>query len=370
MMRILFISNVPTQYGIQFFNSVHAAGVDLTVLYRNSASEQSPWVGLPDRKFRNSVVSGWFRTFVAVHRAKPDVVISAGWEGTEHLAALASAMLRGSRRGIWTDCPRPLRVGVRERLRLMALRLLFSCCDFVFGAGESAVSSLVGYGCPSPKTVCLDLSFDETIFRPHRTDTLRTPISFLSVGRLADEKNWVDIIDALSNLVAQGVSKSDFAWTLIGSGPSKSHLELLLRKRGLHENCTILPWADAETLRSLYAESIALVHTSHREPFGLVIIEALATGTPVIGSLGAGAVSDLKTSPGVSTFSPGDIAKLTDYLKGAIDGTLRLATVRGEACRSVQKYRCTRTAAKFVEDLELLVNGPAGSSPRCVEGAL
>jgi glycosyltransferase involved in cell wall biosynthesis len=147
---------------------------------------------------------------------------------------------------------------------------------------------------------------DATLFRPReRTLDLPRPI-FLSVGRLAREKN----LEAFLDLDLPG-SK-----VVVGDGPSLASLQ----RR--YPEAVFLGALFGEQLAEAYASSDVFVFPSKTDTFGLVLLEALASGVPIAAFPVAG---------------PRDV--ITDPAVGALDDDLRAACLRAlnlsrEKCRA------------------------------------
>lgn len=60
--------------------------------------------------------------------------------------------------------------------------------------------------------------------------------------------------------------------------------ESMLRSHGLTDRVTVMPFLERSTLASIYRQAAAVLLTSDREGFGFPVVEALASGTPVIAS--------------------------------------------------------------------------------------
>lgn len=102
----------------------------------------------------------------------------------------------------------------------------------------------------------------------------------LSIGRLIPEKRFDLVIRALPQLRLQLPQTS---LCIIGEGPDRGRLEALGAELGVAD---AIQWAgrvatEQEVWRSLGAAQV-LIHPSAREGFGIVVIEAMAAGLPVV----------------------------------------------------------------------------------------
>ena len=105
------------------------------------------------------------------------------------------------------------------------------------------------------------------------TDT----IELVFVGRLAIEKGVLPLIDAARILRDRGVA---FHLTIVGGGP----LADAVRDRASGLNVDLLGEQPRASLGAHFQRADVAIVPSLNEPFGLVIVEALACGTPVIAS--------------------------------------------------------------------------------------
>ena len=114
--------------------------------------------------------------------------------------------------------------------------------------------------------------------------------------------------------------------------------------------------ADSETKRTLLAGADALLFPiDWNEPFGLVMVEALASGTPVIGF-------DRASVPEV--VEHGRTGFVVDDVDGMVDAIGRLAEIDRRACRAAAEQRFT--VRRMVDDIEAMyrrvLDGPGGSA--------
>lgn len=146
----------------------------------------------------------------------------------------------------------------------------------------------------------------------------KTP-TFLYVGRITydDTKRVNDLLHALARL------RGSFKAKIIGTAPESrsgdmARLQSLSAELGLVEKVDWLgwqadPWAAA-------GEVSALIMTSEREAFGMVLVEAINCGIPCVSSdCGAGPSEIVQPGKNGWLFPVGDVGKLAAYMQRIID---------------------------------------------------
>ncbi len=101
----------------------------------------------------------------------------------------------------------------------------------------------------------------------------------LLIGRLVYEKGFQLALEAMPKLIEQ-VPGTRFL--VAGSGTHEAELHKQADELGLGEDGTFLGWIGDDVLHSLYAIADVCVVPSIYEPFGLVALEAMASGCPCI----------------------------------------------------------------------------------------
>jgi glycosyltransferase involved in cell wall biosynthesis len=137
---------------------------------------------------------------------------------------------------------------------------------------------------------------------PHGVDTNRfypdheahpavNPDTFtlLFVGRLISRKNASLAIEAVSRL-----QRDDIELIIAGTGRLQDELKRMAQESDVSEHITFLGYVPESELEMLYAGADMTAFTSTYEGFGLVVLESLAAGTPVVGTP-VGSVPDLIT---------------------------------------------------------------------------
>ena len=118
----------------------------------------------------------------------------------------------------------------------------------------------------------------------------------LYVGRVAFEKNIDFLLRMFVKLRAQ---RPDALFVIAGEGPAREHLMKLARELGLGEATRFIGYLDRRTdLPNCYAAGDAFVFASRTETQGLVLLEAMAQGTPVVSTAELGTRSILTPESG------------------------------------------------------------------------
>jgi len=101
----------------------------------------------------------------------------------------------------------------------------------------------------------------------------------LLVGRLVYEKGFQLALDALPDVIEQ---VGNVRFLVAGSGTHEQELKAQAKRLGLSDHGTFLGWIGDDALHSLYRIADLCVVPSIYEPFGLVALEAMASGCPCI----------------------------------------------------------------------------------------
>ena len=123
-----------------------------------------------------------------------------------------------------------------------------------------------------------------------------------------------------------------------GSGTAEADLKTQARRRGLAAHGTFLGWIGDDVLHSLYRIADLCVVPSIYEPFGLVALEAMASGCPCIVA-DVGGLREVVPNPDVGLrFTARDPRSLADAMERVLtDDELRAGLV-AEAAEHVMRF--------------------------------
>ena len=107
----------------------------------------------------------------------------------------------------------------------------------------------------------------------------------ISVGRLAPEKNWETLLHAFAKVYLE---HPNLRLVLIGDGPAKESLQTLASELGIAEQVTFTGTIPFQEIPAYLKAADAFSFASVTETQGLVTIEAMAAGLPVVAVDGSG----------------------------------------------------------------------------------
>jgi glycogen(starch) synthase len=130
-------------------------------------------------------------------------------------------------------------------------------------------------------------------------------------GRLEAEKGIFTMLDAMP-MVLNAFPRTRLV--VAGSGGQSDRFDAEVERRGLAGSVVRTGWLPEDDLRALVGSADAALVPSLYEPFGLVALEAMSLGAPVICGRTGGLVDIVDDGVTGLLFTPGDAASLTDAI--------------------------------------------------------
>ncbi len=153
--------------------------------------------------------------------------------------------------------------------------------------------------------------------------------TIVCVRRLARRMGLESLIEAFAQAT---VNHPDVRLVIGGQGPLRAELEQQVQRAGLTKNVEFLGFVPDATLPAVYAAAdMSIVPSSALEGFGLISLESLACGTPVLVTP-VGGLPDTVQGLGDDLVLKGtSVEDIASGLRGWLDGTLQIPT--RQACR-------------------------------------
>lgn len=177
----------------------------------------------------------------------------------------------------------------------------------------------------------------------------------LFVGTIEPRKN-------LGTLLAAWAGVRTRAQLVIAGGWGWREGEMRARLESLGDRVRLVGGVQPEELPGLYARAICLAHPAWYEGFGMTLLEAMASGTPVICS----ATSSLPEVAGDAAvlLDPGDVDGWREALQRMVDDPAHRDDLRERGLRRAAGFTWTRAAGETWAVLSSALRGAPARSPR------
>lgn len=159
-------------------------------------------------------------------------------------------------------------------------------------------------------------------------DKLNIPtnlVNFLYVGRFSKEKGILHFLDAIRKTADYS---RNFRVYFIGGGVLRDELVRRIHLMELNDICYVLPWVSQDQLSLWYSAADALVLPSYTEAMARAMGEALACGTPVIGSDIMGVADHIRNGFNGYKYPSKNTEQLSHILTTVIDQPYMLRDLR------------------------------------------
>jgi glycosyltransferase involved in cell wall biosynthesis len=166
---------------------------------------------------------------------------------------------------------------------------------------------------------------------------------FLCIGRLCEQKGQLLLLQAFSKFIELG--NKGFL-TLAGDGEMRRDVEQFIEKNKLNDHVKITGWVDSNQIKTMLSNSHAMLLPSFAEGLPVAIMEAMATGVPVISTAIAGIPELVKHNETGFLVAPGSVDELQLALSSFVSlDTDTLNRIKHAAFDAVSTYHDADTEA-------------------------
>lgn len=169
---------------------------------------------------------------------------------------------------------------------------------------------------------------------------------FIHIGRLCSDKGQLLLIEAAAQLKDFGLS---FHLEIIGDGPLRPQIEVLIKDYRLQEHVTLRGWLGSEEVRDSLKRASIMLLPSFAEGLPVVIMEALAMERPVISTYIAGIPELVRPGENGWLIPAGDVDSLVAAMQDAIHTPVDQLRNMGRAGRArvLEKHNIHVEVAKL-----------------------
>jgi glycosyltransferase involved in cell wall biosynthesis len=172
----------------------------------------------------------------------------------------------------------------------------------------------------------------------------------LFAGRLVSRKGVDVALRALARLHERG---RPLSLTICGDGPARDRLEAMSRELNVADDVNFRGWTEPDELAALYQKSQAALIPSRKEPFGIVVLEAIAGGCPVVAS-NVGGLPEAVGDCGLLVESENPEV-LADAVENILEPGIR-SDLRAAMPDHVARHRMETIAGEYLDLLKSVVD--------------
>ncbi len=229
--------------------------------------------------------------------------------------------------------------------------------DVIITPSPSMAKLLKSYGITTD-IVALPTGIHLKDYPNHEKTALRKQLEFdpdtvyiLCVGRLASEKNVQQLLNDFGRCF---VRDQRIHLLFAGEGPERRAYESIVEARGLKQNITFLGNVPHDELRDIFVASDIFAFPSLTDTQGIVLIEAMASGTPsvVYNALGPG---DIITNGENGLKANVDTDQFFQHLFSLIENADLREKLGIGALREVRKYSIEKTTDQLEQLYKVLI---------------
>jgi len=213
---------------------------------------------------------------------------------------------------------------------IILMKLIYSIADMVLPVSEELCRNINTYINVEKKCRVVYNTVNTNFFYLPKKKVEKKRKEVIAIGGLVEIKGFNRLIEAIALIVK---TRTDLHLTIVGDGPLLKHLENRIKDLNVSKFVTLAGSKTKDEINKLFDKSDFLVLSSFAETFGVVVIEAMAKGLPVIVTKCGGPENFVKSFCGIviknnspekladsicymlDNYNKYDSVKISDYVK-------------------------------------------------------
>ncbi len=309
-----------------------------------------------------------FNLSIAPHlrRARYDWVVGYDLDGF-HYGRAKSAPYVASIKGVIADELTNERGITRAMLHIQAAleRLAVHRADVVVATSQYSRGCIVeAYGTPAGKIIVVPELIDLRLWEEDLgvvAEVESDPPAILTVAHMYPRKNLGILMEAYARLRDAGIS---FQGWVVGEGPCRRTWEHRRDSLGLGKRITFFGMIPRRALVDRYRRAAIFCLPSRQEGFGIVFLEAMAFGKPVVAARVSAVPETVVDGETGLLVDPNDAEALARALAVLLSDPNRRRTLGEEGRRRVEWFRADRVAEAFLLGVQAALSGLPGPHGR------
>lgn len=242
-----------------------------------------------------------------------------------------------------------------SRLRLFQRRLIARLTDaFITNnhIGKTYLTEVIGareesvfvrpYLVPHPKAYSQNLETIKLV-----TAQIHRPI-FLFAGKVIPRKGLLELLEACSILQTQGYQ--NYTLLVVGDGSQRQELEVFVKTRNLEDQVKWIGNVEYEQVGAYFQQADVFVFPTLEDVWGLVAVEAMMFGKPILCSKWGGAVELVVDGENGYVFDPHNPEKLAELMSQFMNNP-DLINSMGEKSKQIMANHTPEAVSKFLSEV-------------------
>ncbi|WP_299484717.1 glycosyltransferase [Acaryochloris sp. IP29b_bin.137] len=262
----------------------------------------------------------------------------------------------------------PVAIAGLQNLFKLLLRQVYNAYDQTFTTSPITQEKIIQLGIKNSRYAGL-VGFDTENFspglrRPHYfaqnydLSQVDQQVKLVFVGRLTPDKGWAFTFKAMREVLSR-VDRDQIALIVVGDGSMR---EAIAQELGaLTPHVHLLGRVDPAEIPALLANSDIHITTSEKEARGLTILEAFASGIPVLAPRAGGVVENIEHGCNGYLYEPQSVHDFADRLQALIESPTLRRGMGDYAPSSVENYSWDRAFQTLVELWEEAIRNNSSS---------
>ena len=185
-----------------------------------------------------------------------------------------------------------------------------------------------------------------------RSDT-PDPI-FLFVGQLIARKGLKVLLEACFWLKQKGYER--YRVWVVGDGEQRLELQQFAEQHGLSKQIEWLGKVEYRCIGAYFQAADVFVFPTYDDIWGMVLVEAMAFGKPVICSTGAAAAELMVDGQNGFTCSPGSVEQIAQSMRRFLDDSTLIQKMGDSSLHIMHEHTAQTATQSFVKALQIVLN--------------
>ena len=362
MKKVAIITNIPSPYRVDLFHymQTHIDDFSFHIIYTNRNEDNRSW-NIPEEKFINThilesrilkIKNKLDTRYIhlpgnigkVLSEIMPDVVVAMEYNPAA-LQAMLWVKIHGRKFVHWTDgtLHSERNIGTVQKI---TRKIITSNADSCIASSTKAKEKLLAWGVPEEKIFISLLTVDISKFQ--KVDRAPVPGRILYVGSMIPRKGLDLLVDALPYV------NCDFELRIVGNGTEEEvqQLKSAAEAKGILDKMIFCGFLQGEALTEEYRKAKVFVLPTREDCFGLVLLEAMCAGVPIVASRYADGAYD--------TVVEGENGFIADPFHAetfgkTIDRALKAHEQLNSAARSqVEKFDFSSVTAGYIQAIQFV----------------